>query len=252
MPSYQIIDETSLSAIVQNVASMVGYPPPADPAGSTDPAVIQMVQAANMAGIELLSMYDWQELIKPYDISIYSDMNNQREKAFALPVDFYDWIDQTNWNATNQFPSLGPVSPQMWQQLLIRLTLPTLSFYWQVRDNKIYVLAPPNAPQTMKFFYLSNAWVRDQDNADLYKNRLTKNGDIALLDATLMTLYTRVKWLEMKGLDSSAAMRDFQMSYENRKASEKGAAVISMTRDFRFPYIQPLTSTPDTGYGGVG
>ena len=251
MAEYQIIDDTSLSAIVQNVAAMVGYPPPADPAGSTDPAVIQMVQAANMAGTELLSMYDWQELIKYYDIPIYSDYNTQREKAFDLPVDFYDWIDQTNWNATTQFPSLGPVSPQMWQQLLIRLTLPTLSFYWQVRDNKIYVLAPPNSPQTMKFFYLSNAWVRDQDNSDLYKNRMTKNGDVALLDATLMILYTRVKWLEMKGLDSSAAMRDFQIAYENRKASEKGAAVLSMARDFRIPYIQPLTNTPDTGYGGM-
>ena len=143
MPSYQIIDETSLSAIVQNVAAMVSYPVPSDPAGSTDPAVAQMVQAVNMAGTELLSMYEWQELIKPYDISVQADSSGQREKSFALPVDFFDWVDQTNWNATNQFPSLGPVSPQMWQQLLIRTTLPTLSFYWQVRDNRIYVLAPP-------------------------------------------------------------------------------------------------------------
>ncbi|NBW21660.1 MAG: hypothetical protein EBR82_78260 [Caulobacteraceae bacterium] len=137
----------------------------------------------------------------------------------------------------------------MWQQLLIRTTLPTLSFYWQVRDNKIYVLAPPNSPQTMNFFYLSQAWVQDQDDVTLYKNRITKNGDIALLDATLITLYTRVKWLEMKGLDSSAAMRDFQIAFENRRGMEKGAPVLSMARDFRFPYIQPLVNTPDTGYG---
>ena len=162
-----------------------------------------------------------------------------------------NWIDQTNWNATTQFPSLGPVSTQMWQQLLIRTTLPTLSFYWQVRDNKIYVLAPPSTEQTMSFFYLSSCWVRDSDDATLYKNRMTKNGDVALLDGALMTLYTRVKWLEMKGLDSSAAMRDFHVMYENRKAAEKGAAVLSMARDFRIPYIQPLTNTPDTGYGGA-
>lgn len=250
MPSYQIIDDTTLSAIVQNVASMVAFPVPNDPAGDSDPTVQQFVQAANIAAVDLLAMYDWQELVKPYEISIFSDENNQREKSFALPVDFYDWIDQTNWNATNQFPSLGPVSPQTWQQLLIRITLPTLSFYWQVRGNRIYVLAPPNSPQTMKFFYLSNAYVQDQDDPDLYKNRATKNGDKFLLDANLMTLFTRVKWLEMKGLDSSAAMRDFQTAYENRKASERGAPVLSMARDFRFPYIQPLVNTPDTGYAG--
>ena len=35
------------------------------------------------------------------------------------------------------------------------------------------------------------------------------------------------------------------------KAAKKGAAVLSMARDFRIPYIQPLTNTPDTGYGGA-
>jgi len=247
--AYQIVNESTLSAIVQNVASMVAFPVPQDPAGDPDPTVQQFIQAANMAGIELLTMYDWQELIKNYVIPIQSDYTNQKEKGFPLPEDFFDWIDQTNWNATTQFPSLGPVSPQMWQQLLIRTTLPVLSFYWQVRDNLIYVLAPPNSPQTMNVFYLSQAWVQDQDDPTLYKNRITKNGDKALLDPTLITLYTRVKWLEMKGLDTAAAMRDFQIAFENRKGAEKGAPVLSMTRDFRFPYIQPLTNTPDTGYG---
>ena len=118
-----------------------------------------------------------------------------------------------------------------------------------MRDSKIYVLAPPSAPQTMNVFYLSQAWVRDADDSTLYKNRVTKNGDTVLLDATLVTLYTRVKWLEMKGLDSSAAMRDFQISFENRRGAEKGAPVLSMARDFRFPYISPLVNTPDTAYG---
>jgi len=247
--AFQIVNESTLSAIVQNVASMVAFPVPQDPAGDPDPTVQQFIQAANMAGIELLTMYDWQELIKNYVIPIQSDYTNQKEKGFPLPEDFFDWIDQTNWNATTQFPSLGPVSPQMWQQLLIRTTLPVLSFYWQVRDNLIYVLAPPNSPQTMNVFYLSQAWVQDQDDPTLYKNRITKNGDKALLDPTLITLYTRVKWLEMKGLDTAAAMRDFQIAFENRKGAEKGAPVLSMARDFRFPYIQPLTNTPDTGYG---
>lgn len=247
--AFQIVNESTLSAIVQNVAGMVAYPVPTDPAGSEDPAVQQMVQAANMAGNELLSMFEWQELVKNYQIPIQSDTNGQKEKGFALPQDLYRWIDQTNWNATTQFPSLGPVSAQMWQQLLIRTTLPTLSFYWQVRDNKIYVLAPPNSPQTMNVFYVSAGWVRDQNDPDLYKNRMTQNGDVSLLDATVMTLYTRVKWLEMKGLDSSAAMRDFNIAFDNRKNSEKGAPVLTMARDFRFPYIQPLINTPDTGMG---
>ena len=248
---FQIVDDSSLSAIVQNVAAMVSYPVPSDPAGSTDVAVQQMVQAVNMAGLELLSMYEWQELIKYYTISISADTAGQKEKAFALPEDFYDWIDQTNWNAATQIPSLGPVSPQDWQQLLVRTSLPTLSFYWQVRENSLYVLAPPTVAQDMKFFYLSSAWVKDQDDTTLYKNRATKNGDTILLDSQLVTLYTRVKWLEMKGLDSAAPMRDFQIAYENRKASEKGAAVLSMTGGvFQYRLLSPQMNTPNTGFGG--
>lgn len=247
--AYQIVNDSTLSAIVQNVAAMVSYPTPADPAGDSDPAVVQMVQAVNLAGIDLLSMNDWQELTKVHTISIQADSPGQSEKSFALPEDFYEFVDQTQWNSSEQWPAIGPISPQFWQQLLIRQTLPTLSFYWQVRDNKLYILSPPTSAQTLSFYYQSVAWVRDQDNADLYKNRATKNGDVILLDSYLVTLLARTKWLEMKGLDSSAAMRDFQVNYENRKGNEKGANVLSMTREYRFPYIQPLTNTPDTGYG---
>jgi hypothetical protein len=246
---YQIIDESTLSAVVQSVASMVGFPIPNDPAGSSDPAVMQFSQAFNMAGTELLAMHDWQELTKYFTLSIVADTPGQKEKAFSLPEDFYEWVDQTQWNSTNQWPAIGPVSPQMWQQLLVRQTLPTLSFYWQVRDNMLYVLAPPSQAQDLTFFYMSAGWVRDQDNQSLYKNRANKNGDVSLLDANLMNLYTRVKWLEMKGMDSSAAMRDFQVAFENRKGNERGAPVLTMTRRFGFPYINPMTSTPDTGFG---
>jgi len=247
--AFQIVNDATLSAIVQNVAALVSYPTPADPAGDSDPAVQQMVQSVNLAGIDLLAMADWQELTKTYSLSIAADSPGQSEKAFDLPEDFYAFVDQTQWNSSMQWPAIGPVSPQMWQQLLIRQTLPTLSFYWQVRDNKIYILSPPTSAQTLTFYYQSIAWVRDQDNSDLYKNRASKNGDTILLDSYLTTLLARVKWLEMKGLDSSAAMRDFQVNYENRKGNEKGANVLSMVREHRFPYIQPLTNTPDTGYG---
>ncbi len=247
--AFQLIQDASLSAVVQNLAAMVGYPVPNDPAGDTDPAVGQMVQAVNLAGTDMLSLHDWQELTKPYTISIIADAPGQTEKAFALPEDFYEFVDQTQWNATNQLPALGPISPQFWQQLLIRTALPTLSFYWQVRDNMLYILAPPVGAQSLTFFYQSIAWVRDQDNPDLYKNRVTKNGDIILLDAYLTTLLARVKWLEMKGFDSAAAMRDFQVNFETRKGNERGAPVLSMVRTFGLPLIQPMTNTPDTGYG---
>ena len=247
--AFQIIQDASLLAIVQNVAQMVSYPTPSDPAGDSDPSVQQMVQAVNMSATELLGLYDWQELTRTYEISIAADTPGQTEQAFDLPEDFYEWVDQTQWNSTNQWPAIGPISPQMWQNLLVNDVLPTMSFYWQVRDNSLYILAPPTEAQTLTFMYQSLAWVQDQDNPTLYKNRATKNGDIVLLDAFLVTLFTRAKWLEMKGLDSSAAMRDFHVNFENRKGQEKGAPVLNMVRSYGFPYLNALYNTPDTGFG---
>lgn len=245
---YQIVNDSTLSAIVQNVAQLVSFPTPADPAGDSDPAVVQMVQSVNLAGIDLLSMHDWQEMTKTHSLSIQASPPGVREQAFSLPEDFYEFVDQTQWNSTMQWPAVGPVSPQAWQELLVRQTLPTLSFYWQVRGNQLYILSPPTSAQTLTFFYQSFAWVRDADSVTMFKNRATKNGDTVLLDSYLVTLLARVKWLEMKGLDSAAAMRDFQVNFENRKGNEKGAAVLSMARMQRYPYITALNA-PDTGYG---
>ena len=247
--AFQLINDSSLLNIVQNVAQMVGYSTPADAAGSSDPAIGQMVQAVNVAGNDMLSMNDWQELTKIHNMSVIADSPGQAEKGFPLPEDFFEFTDQTQWNSSNQWPAIGPISPQMWQTLLVRSTIPTMSFYWQIRDSQIYILAPPAAAQTLTFFYQSLAWVRDADDAALYKNRVTKNGDTILVDPYVITLLARVKWLEMKGLDSAAAMRDFLVAFENRKGSEKGAAVLTMARDLRFPYLHPLLNTPDTNIG---
>ncbi len=169
--AYLGVTDNTLSAIVTNVAQLVSFPTPADAAGDTDPAVVQMVQAVNVAGTELMAMGDWQELTKTHSISIQASPPGVAEQAFALPDDFYEFIDQTQWNSTMQWPAIGPVSPQAWQELLIRQTLPTLSFYWQVRGSELYIISPPTSPQTLKFYYQSLGWVRDADNASLYKNR---------------------------------------------------------------------------------
>lgn len=247
--AFQLVNDSTLSAIVQNVAALVSYPIPTDPAGDTDPAVQQMVQAVNQAGLDMLALHDWQELTKAYSISIVADSAGQKEKAFTLPEDFYEFNDQTQWNSTMQWPAIGPISTQQWQALLIRQTLPTLSFYWQVRGNSLYILSPPSSAQTLTFYYQSVAWVTDGDNPTVYKNRATKNGDTILLDSTLTTQLARSKWLEMKGLDSSAAMRDFQVAFENRKGNEKGAPILSMVRNGMAPLINTFRNLPDTGFG---
>lgn len=252
MPTYQTQNYLTLQTILTSVCKMVGYPVQVDPAGSTDPAVQQMVEALNMAGEDMLNLYGWQRLSKLYEIEIVSEYPGQLERSFDLPSDFWQFIDQTQWNVDTRLPAIGPVSPQAWQQLRIRMPKVVLTFLWQIRDGKLWIQAPPATPQKLSFYYQSNGWVQDADDPEDFKNYANKNGDKILMDGYLMKLLTRVNWLEMKGFDSSAAMRDFQVNYENRKGNDVGAQVLNMAQTLAFPYLNVATNAPDTGYGGVG
>ena len=252
MSTYQITNYATLQTIVQDVCRMVGFPVPADPAGSTDPTVQQMIAAANMAADDMLNLYDWRKLVKVYEISVEADYPDQFEKSFELPGDFWQFIDQTQWNKNTRLPALGPISDQLWQQIKIRMPKVVLTFLWQVRDGLLWIQTPPSTPQFFSFMYMSQGWCKDADDPTLYKNQASKNGDQILFNQYLMKLLTRAKWLEMKGFDSSAAMRDFLLNYENRRGDEQGANVLSMVSNAGLPYINVLTNVPDTGYGGAG
>lgn len=251
MPTYQTSNYLTLQTIIESVGRMVGYPIPVDPAGANDPAVLQMIEALNMSGEDMVNIFGWQRLSKQFELSIQADTPGQLEKSFELPSDFWQFEDQTQWNVNTRLPAIGPLSPQAWQQLKIRMPRVVLTFMWQIRDGKLWIQSPPTEAQTFSFYYQSNGWVVDADDPQEFKNTATKNGDTILMDGYLMKLLTRVKWLEMKGFDSSGAMRDFQVNFENRKGNDKGAQVLNMAQNRAFPYLNVGINAPDTSYGGV-
>jgi hypothetical protein len=138
-----------------------------------------------------------------------------------------------------RFPAVGPVAPQGWMTYMVFPISANFTLTWQVREGKIWFLNAPPAPgQKFRYMYLSRALVRDADNPDLYKNVASKNGDQFILDGTLMTLLTRMKWLEAKGFDSSAAVRDFMVAFDSRVGAQKGANILNMAGGRHdYPYI---------------
>lgn len=248
-PIYQITTYGTLKQCVQDLAAMVGFPKPEEPSASKDPAVQQMISAVNQAGADMLNIYDWQQMVKPFEIVIKADFAGQKEKSFDLPPDFWCFIDQTQWNKDTRLPAIGSVSPQQWQQIKIRLAAIVLTIMWQIRDNKLWVLSPPVEPQTLSFFYMSRGWVRDGKNPDLYKNIASEDADQILFDDYLVTLLARVKWLQMKGFDATASQQDFKLNYEIRKGKAKGAPILSLVKRAGFPYLNMATNVPDTGFG---
>lgn len=243
MTTYQMNDYSSLQTVVQTVCSMVSLPIAADPAGSTDPNIILMRTATNLASLEMLNAYEWSQLTKQGLINVNTALpptpGEAVELAFDLPGDFYRFIDQTQWNAAMRFPAVGPVAPQGWMTYMVFPISANFTLTWQIRQNQIWFLNPPPAPgQDFRFMYLSRALVRDADDPDLYKNVADKNGDLFQLDGILMVLLTRIKWLEAKGFDSGAAVRDFLLAFDSRIGAQKGANILNMAGGRHdYPYI---------------
>lgn len=243
MPSYQMVNDSTLSSVIQNACALLSLPVPPDPAGTTDPNVTLMRTAMNLAALGLMNEYEWPELTKPGTITVSAPTpppaGQTQELSYDLPEDFFRFIDQTQWNAPMAFPAVGPVSPQGWMTYTVFPISSNFTLTWQVREGKIWFLNPPTAPgQDFKFMYLSRAIVRDADNPDLYKNVATKNGDQFLLDGVLLLLLTRVRWLEAKGFDSSGAASEFSLAFDSRVSAKKGANILSMARDASaYPYI---------------
>jgi hypothetical protein len=135
-------------------------------------------------------------------------------------------------------------------QYIVRNYTPQLTLYWQRRQDQLWVLNPPfPSPVTFEYMYITRGQVIDQDDPAIIKNVATKNGDQFILDSYLITLLGRCKWLEWKGFDSAAATRDFLIAFNSRVGADKGAPVLSISRVYGFPYIDPMSSLPDTGYG---
>ena len=250
--SYEINQYATLFDITREVATMVGLNKPQDPAGSVDPNTQQLVSAVNMAAQDMFNLYDWQQLVKKFEISIFADEPGQREKSFDLPSDFWAFIDQTQWNKDTRLPAIGPISPQMWMQINVRMPMVVLTFLWQIRDDKLWIQSPPEKAQTLTFMYISRGWCRDAEDPAELKNIANKNSDVIQFDPYLTTLLARAKWLDMKGFDSSKVTQDFRMNYEIRKGKREGAPVLSMTTGGGLPLLNMLTNIPDTGFGTLG
>lgn len=246
---YEITDYTYGTAI-QAICRRVGHPVAVDPAGSTDPAVIQMGAAINSGLEELLGMHEWQDLTIKDSLSIVADSEGQQEKAFDLPEDWFRFVNQTQWSSGSLLPAMGPVSPQAWMLYTVRDYNPQLTLSWQIRQDQLYVLNPPYPDAVdFEFMYLSKAQVVDADDSTLLKNQASKNNDTFVLDSNMVMLLGRARYLEWKGFDASAAMRDFLTAFNSRAGAGKGAPVLSLSRPRGIPLIDPLTSLPDTGYG---
>jgi hypothetical protein len=259
MATYDMLNNATVKTVADQCCSMLSLPIVQDPAGSNDPNLILMMTCMNLASAELMNSFEWPTLTKQGSITVKNNSGTTPpptgeayEEAYDLPGDFFRFIDQTQWNGAMRFPAVGPVSPQGWMTYMVFPVSANFTLTWQIRQGKIWFLNPPPDPgQEFRFMYLSRALVQDGDNPDKFSNVARKGSDIFQLDGLLVTLLTRVKWLEAKGFDTAAAMREFVLSFDSRVGAERGANILNMAGNRGgYPYIG-IGNLPDASLYGM-
>lgn len=238
--------ETAAQAITQ-AALECGLSAGADPYSNSDQAIQQIVGLLNSCGRELLQMREWQRMIVSYSFTVVGGDTG----FYNLPADYDRHIDQTDWNPTNRLPLGGPLTAQDYTYLLAtNLASSTIYISFREKDGQFVVLPqPPPTGQVITFEYISRYWVATAAAPTvLAKDAPTASDDILLYDPILIQKLLKLRFLEAKKFDTTAASQQFENALMARGGQDKSAPVLSAARSRGFPYLDDR-NVPETGYG---
>lgn len=232
----------TLLTLLQTVADELGLTRPTAVASSQDAQVRQLLALLNRTGESLMSEFQWQRLIKEHT---FATVNGT--ETYALPSDYDRVINQTHWDRTNDWPLHGPISPQGWQVLKGGIVSAGPRLRFRIKNNLIYVDPVPSAAYTVAFEYVSGKWVLDNDGVT-YKTSFTEDEDTALLKDRLLILGTKLRFFEIKGMDTTTLALDFARELSKAQGQDAGAPVLSLARRYRPPFLSS-ENIPESSFG---
>jgi hypothetical protein len=199
---------------------------------------IQMLAALQAAGNELLLFYPFEQFARTLTFSFVVGQG-----SYALPADWAYFIDQTQWDRTNMSPLMGPKSAAEWAWLKGAAPAPSGTRY-RVMANKLEFLPVPASVASVSMEYISGNWVQSAAAVGGVPDKamVRADGDIVWYHPWMMIKYTKLKWLQLKGFDQTAAAADFQRIYEAMRGKDVGAEVLSLV---------PSSSPQWIGWGNV-
>ncbi|MEY2667679.1 MAG: Myxococcus phage Mx8 [Pseudomonadota bacterium] len=228
--------------LLNTTAVELGLDEVADPYASTDRNFVQLRTLLRSVGHELWMAREWKALVK--EASYTGDGVNS---LFNLPADFGRMCDDSGWNRTTTTPFDLMSSPR-WQALQAWTSVADLSVMYRIVGNRIQFYTVPTSGDVLYHDYVSRYWVASDGatTGDLYEP--TVSGDRILLEPTLVKAALKVKWLDAKGRDSTAARLEYYQAFEGAASNEPAQLLYMGAPPSDFKRISGA-NVPDTGYG---
>jgi len=232
--------------IVNDAAVLCGLTSVADPYSSSDQAFIQLRTFLKYLGRDLCTEFPWTELTKEATITTVTN-----QSAYALPDDFARLIDSTGWNRTSMFPWAGPVTPQEWQLLVARSSGTTYRSVLRRKQGQIHLYPPTTGVvggDTIAYEYLSSWWTCAAGGTAPTTDAPATLTDICWFDPALLVAGIRLRFLQAKGFDSTAA----QMHYDDTLEAAKNDDVMPRVVNMAPPQATPTLGDPNVPLTGFG
>lgn len=168
------------------------------------------------------------------------------QTKYDLPPDYETITDRTQWDKSKHWEALGPEDAQQWQWLKSGYISTGPRIRWRILGKYFQTWPVMNTNEYMGYEYRSKGWAESATGE--VKNSFTQDTDTTVFDDSLIVMYTKLKFFQIKNFDTTALQQEFDRYLSVCKANDKGSATLSFA-----PYPSKVligyANIPDTGYG---
>lgn len=165
---------------------------------------------------------------------------------YAMPSDYDRQIDRTHWDKSKHWEMLGPETAQQWEWLISGYISTGPRVRYRIFGNYFQIWPMVTEGETLGFEYISNAWALSSGGTP--QSVFSADTDTCIFPDALMILGIKKKYFEVKGFDSMAFDRDYQMELSIAKANDAGSATLAMNPRVNNVLIN-WNQIPDSNYG---
>ena len=193
----------TLLSICQDASIELSQPVPDVIVGETDAGSLLLLRCAQEEGRSLAGRHAWQALTSEHTFTTVAT----DAQTSSIPSDFHRLIIESMFNRSTNRRVWGPIDPSEWQEYKASLVT-RVDPAFRIRGDTILITPTPTAGQTVAYEYISTKWC--QSSGGTAQAAWAADTDTAKLNEAAMTLGVVWRWRKAKGLDFSAAERDYE------------------------------------------
>lgn len=165
---------------------------------------------------------------------------------YALPSGFDRITDRTQYDKSKRWEMLGPETPQQWQWLKSSYISTGPRIRWRIMGSEFQIWPLTSTNEYLSFEYISTNWALNSSGTQIAQ--FAADTDTSIFPDRLMVLGLKKKYFEVKGFDTSAYQRDYDMQLNIAKANDQGSPTLSLAPRTANVLIG-WENIPDANYG---